>query len=629
MATALIDLLERATLFDELWARKALVEKHTTTSGIVEGSGLGPIVAALALLIENDVDGAIETLAPTYAVAVDGPSTAYRIHATMLLAKCLFRARRDDEAERLIDGMRAQSEACTDVERLAISWSVGKSHIQRRRYPEALSELHAALTLAEDTGRSECAARISADIATATSATGDVVRSIALYERSLLTLHAAQRFETDCMVIRINLASLYQGIDRNADALREYDALLDLDLVRTTPSYALPISLNRAIALKRLDRLDEALEAYRAVEQQAEADASTMVHIRALLGLSDLWLKRNAHDNARAAAIEAVELAQRHDVRSLVAETRSAIAAVDHAEGKIDEAIEGLRAAFEWTLEIADNNSAVNFGTELVQWLAEAHRFQEAYTVQRRCAELQRAVYEKEIERTVELTSVRSRLDVERETIRHRDEERNKILHAVLPQHIAERLMSGETHIADTIDDVTILFADIVGFTRLASQMDAESLVSLLEELFSKLDEIAHQHGCERLKTIGDSYMAICGVSAIVADHTVRMTRVALDIMSGSADLPLATSQLRIGIHRGPVVAGVMSGARLSYDIWGDAVNVAARMEQRSMPGEIHCTEEVAFVLREHGDFTLEAREPINIHGKGLMQTYWVRPSCS
>lgn len=629
MAPALIDLLERATLFDELWARKALVEKHTTTPGIVEEPGLGPILTALSLLLENNIDAAIETLTTVLSAAEPGAPTAYRTHATMLLAKCLFRARRDDEAERLIDGMRLEIADRADVERMSIHWNAGKSHIQRRRYPEALSELHAALALAEDAERAVCAARISTDIATATSATGDVVRSIALYEHSLLTLHAVQGYETDCMVIRINLASLYQGIDRNADALREYDALLDLDVVRTTPSYALPIGLNRAIALKRLDRLDEALEAYRAVEQLAESDASSVVHIRALLGLSDLWLKRNAHDNARAAAIEAVELAQRHDVRSLVAETRSAIAAVDHAEGKIDEAIEGLRAAFEWTLEIADNNSAVNFGTELVQWLAEAHRFQEAYTVQRRCAELQRAVYEKEIERTVELTSVRSRLDVERETIRHRDEERNKILHAVLPQHIAERLMSGESHIADTIDDVTILFADIVGFTRLASQMDAESLVSLLEELFSKLDEIAHRHGCERLKTIGDSYMAICGATGSVADHTVRMTRAALEIMSGASDLPLATSQLRIGIHRGPVVAGVMSGARLSYDIWGDAVNVAARMEQRSVPGQIHCTDDVAMVLRHHEEFELEAREPINIHGKGLMQTYWVRPSCS
>lgn len=629
MAPEYIDLLERTTLFDELWARKSLLEKLLSRPEILEEPGLRSISVALTRLDEQNVDAAIDVLTAELSNTQSTTASAYRVHAAMLLARSLFRARRVDDAERMFDELRLQSHEFSDAERLAIHWNVGKMYIHGRRFPEALTELHLSLTIAQDRGLTECVARISADIATATSATGDVVKSIALYEHSLLTLHALQAFERDCMVIRINLASLYQSIDRNADALREYDALLALESVRNTPEYALPTGLNRAIALKRLDRLDEALSAYRSVEQQAHLDAAISFHIRALLGMSDLWLQHNALEDARSAATEAVELARLHDVRSLVAETQSTVAAVDHAEGKIDEAIDGLRSAFEWTLEIADHNSAVIFGAELVQWLADAHRFQEAYTVQRQCADLQRAVYEKEIERTIELTAVRSRLDVERETIRQRDEERNKILHAVLPQHIAERLMLGETHIADRIDDATILFADIVGFTRLASQMNAESLVSMLEDLFSKLDNISHKHGCERLKTIGDSYMAICGVSESVPDHTLRMARAAIEIMSNNAQLPITASQLRIGIHRGPVVAGVMSGSRLSYDIWGDAVNVAARMEQHSIPGQIHCTEAVASVLQEHHEFKLDAREPINIHGKGLMQTFWVTPSYS
>jgi len=622
-----LDLFERATLFDEPVARRRLLVAFTAKNG--GWTWPEPFADALDLQQRREFDGAIGVLTAFLSSTEFERDPQFHVHATLLLARNLQRVRRAQEGLTLLEAARGEWSNRPSVELLALQWCIGQFAIQARRFPEALAELHKALALADELQLAECAARITSDIATATSATGDVAKSIALYEQALLTLSRLPDYENDCIAVRINLASLYQTINRNEDALLEYDALLQLESLQATPAYAMPTGLNRAIALKRLDRYAEALLAYKVVAEQARTHTSVDMQIRALLGMSDLSLLMQDLVHAREAAMEAVALATRHDVRSLVAETQSAIAAVDHAEGKIDEAIDGLRTAFDWTIAISDNNSAVIFGAELVQWLAEAHRFKDAYDVQRQCADLQRAVYEKEIERTVELSSIRTRLDVERETIRHRDEERNKILHAVLPQHIAERLMEGETRIADRIDDVTILFADIVGFTRLASEMGAESLVAMLEELFSKLDDVSHKHGCERLKTIGDSYMAICGVSESVPDHTLRMTRAAIEIMSNATQLPIAASQLRIGIHRGPVVAGVMSGARLSFDIWGDAVNVAARMEQHSSPGKIHCTGDVATALLGHDEFVLESREPIEIHGKGLMQTYWVSSSYS
>jgi len=237
-----------------------------------------------------------------------------------------------------------------------------------------------------------------------------------------------------------------------------------------------------------------------------------------------------------------------------------------------------------------------------------------------KCSQLERSIYEKEIERTTELSAVRTTLEMERAAILQRDEERNRILHAVMPESIAERMMLGETRIADHLESVTIMFADIVGFTSMASTMDPRSLVTMLESLFTSFDAVAETFGCERLKTIGDSYMAFCGST----DHVMRMCRMALAIMDESTDRPISSSQLRIGLHTGHVIAGVMRGTRLSYDIWGDAVNVAARMEENSRPGQILCSDAVAAALRNANEFGLEQREPLDIQGKGLMTTYWL-----
>ncbi|MCX6139532.1 MAG: adenylate/guanylate cyclase domain-containing protein [Candidatus Kapabacteria bacterium] len=149
-------------------------------------------------------------------------------------------------------------------------------------------------------------------------------------------------------------------------------------------------------------------------------------------------------------------------------------------------------------------------------------------------------------------------------------------------------------------------------------------MLDLLSKLFSGLDEAALRYGCERIKTIGDSYMAICGASEAVEDHTERIVRMAITVVNGEVPLPFDSSKLRIGINTGPVIAGVMDGQRIAYDVWGDTVNVAARMEEHSRPGSINCTEAVAQKLGGLQGISLIKREPLAIHGKGLMTTYWI-----
>ena len=200
-----------------------------------------------------------------------------------------------------------------------------------------------------------------------------------------------------------------------------------------------------------------------------------------------------------------------------------------------------------------------------------------------------------------------------------------RLLLNVLPGPIAERLKAGENLIVDRFESVTVLFADIVGFTALSSRTTPEELVTMLNELFSLFDRLAEHHGLEKIKTIGDAYMVVAGIPQPIADHAVAITHMALDMLAGIREYAARHGSdltIRIGIHTGPVVAGVIGEKKFIYDLWGDTVNTASRMESHGVPGRIHVTAATHALLRTV--FELEPRGAVEIKGKGVMQTYLV-----
>lgn len=198
-----------------------------------------------------------------------------------------------------------------------------------------------------------------------------------------------------------------------------------------------------------------------------------------------------------------------------------------------------------------------------------------------------------------------------------------RLLLNVLPGPIADRLKTGEGMIVDRFDAVTVLFADIVGFTALSSRTSPEELVTMLNELFSTFDGLAEKHGLEKIKTIGDAYMVVAGIPEPVPDHAVAMAHMALDMLDAITAYAARTGSdltIRVGIHSGSVVAGVIGQKKFIYDLWGDTVNTASRMESAGLPGRIHVSEATYQLLRDH--FELESRGPIEVKGKGTMTTY-------
>ncbi|MEN9460677.1 MAG: hypothetical protein RIS84_697 [Pseudomonadota bacterium] len=201
-----------------------------------------------------------------------------------------------------------------------------------------------------------------------------------------------------------------------------------------------------------------------------------------------------------------------------------------------------------------------------------------------------------------------------------------KLLLNILPKPIADRLKRGERVIADSFPEVTVLFSDLVGFTQLSAGVSASQLVEKLNEIFLAFDILTELHGLEKIKTIGDAYMLVGGLPTPRLDHAEAVADMAMDMFDAIKRLNFqhdSNFNIRVGIHTGPVVAGVIGKNKFNYDLWGDAVNIASRMESHGIPGNIQISE--ATYKRIQDKFNCESRGLIDIKGKGQMHTYFLK----
>ncbi|MEA2611886.1 MAG: adenylate cyclase [Chloroflexota bacterium] len=200
-----------------------------------------------------------------------------------------------------------------------------------------------------------------------------------------------------------------------------------------------------------------------------------------------------------------------------------------------------------------------------------------------------------------------------------------RLLLNILPAPVADRLKRGETTIADAYPDATVLFADLVDFTPLAAALGPAETVRLLDRLFSAYDRLAEQHGLEKIKSIGDAYMVVGGVPDVGDDHPQRVVAMGLDMLDAVARVstevgrPLA---IRVGVHTGPVVAGVIGTRKFIYDLWGDTVNVASRLESHGVAGSVQMSE--ATWSRLDGAVDARPRGPVELKGRGTVRAYLV-----
>ena len=217
-------------------------------------------------------------------------------------------------------------------------------------------------------------------------------------------------------------------------------------------------------------------------------------------------------------------------------------------------------------------------------------------------------------------------LQTEKELLQIEKDKSENLLLNILPKAVADRLKQGEQTIANGHATVTVLFADLVGFTELARRTSPADLVSLLNAIFTAFDLLVEKHQLEKIKTIGDSYMLAGGIPLHRADHAQAVADIALEMIQTLASLNAEKGthlRVRIGINTGPIVAGVIGKRKFTYDLWGDTVNLASRMESSGVPGLVHVSESTFEALK--AEFDLEERGITQVKGIGEVRTYFLK----
>ncbi len=204
-------------------------------------------------------------------------------------------------------------------------------------------------------------------------------------------------------------------------------------------------------------------------------------------------------------------------------------------------------------------------------------------------------------------------------------EKSDTLLLNVLPREIAEILKEKDQTIANHFKEASILFADLVGFTPLTESMTPDEMISLLNQIYSHFDDLVEKYGLEKIRTIGDNYMVASGVPTPRGDHVQALANMALDVLKYTESLPMQNGtaiKFRIGINSGPLVAGVIGKRKFHYDVWGDTVTTASRMESHGVPGKIQVTKDTYSILKD--EYIFESRGILDVKGKGNMETWFL-----
>jgi adenylate cyclase len=495
-------------------------------------------------------------------------------------------------------------------------------------YAEALRLYHQALDIQSSLGNTSDEAHLLGNIANVYTTLGEYPSALEHYERAA-QLHLDMGDLSAHATVIGNIGILYASI---GDMTNGSAYLLQALEHHTASMYQIGISqtaLNVGQLYLSMDEPASAVPHFKTV-YAISSQLGNQQSIAAALGLLvDSYCKLDMLTEARQALAELEEMRiDEPDVVILRHQMKAQLQLIDHD-------VDGAAASLELALDRAKALNAPGI-------LAEIHRYARDLA-QRRNDLAGYITHNNEYQRltdelrgqsaTKRLTMIEAEKKIKAERA---EKERHKaLLYNTLPPSIADRVLRGEV-VNDAMDRAAVMFIDMVGFTSMSSSMDPNDVVQLLNSIFSSFDAIIAEHGLMKIKTIGDSYMAVAFPNSEqrVANSEQRVANSEQRVASAAKGiLHMVTSQhpqikVRIGIHCGPLTAGVIGTERLQYDVWGDTVNVASRMESTGEPGRIHVSEAFARQLTidplTAASLTLSPRGMVEVKGKGAMQTYWL-----
>ncbi len=528
--------------------------------------------------------------------------------------------------------------------------NIGTVHMNLSHYPQALEYYARALALAEKSGN---VARIAIDLSNIGSVhlhLADYRAALDYYSRALaLTEQVGNKAGTATHLG--NIGSVYMSLTDYPAALNYSTRALEIQ-EHSGDKAAVGHQLGRIGTIHlRLDSYDEARACFeRSLNIATELGDSSSI-ASALVSLAELHKVFGDYDRALELFQQGLQRQVEMSRKSEAANTRGAIGEL-YATAEWKQSDESLAEDYlQQAITASEELGTKNY--ELHRVLSELYerqgRWQESQQQFKAFYALKTAVLNEEARTSVQRMEQR-RVIAEREqqfaiakaSADAQMHATTSLLHKVLPEAVASRMIQGEEEIADYYTSVSILFADIVGFTRISADLPAIVVVRVLNYVFGEFDRILRKHSCEKIKTIGDGYMAMCGAPSECPDHAERLAAAAVE-MRRALQLPETLREhlpdnlvlgLRIGLHTGPIIAGVIGEERFVYDIYSDAVNTAARMESHGEENKIHVSSDFYRHLQNRfamtkitdHDFVFEKRGELEIKGKGLMRTYFLEP---
>jgi len=353
----------------------------------------------------------------------------------------------------------------------------------------------------------------------------------------------------------------------------------------------------------------------------ADAEVRTYTELIILVDLAEALCNAGSWEDAERHAERASVIAQARPYNGPLGQALYCTARALLAAGNDEAAEKALRQSHALFDETGNKNYKSKVERELSKLYRARGDYACAFEFLERAISTENAMRGNAAMNQMTQHRVREKLDA----LKREKDAAERVLFNVLPNSIARRVVSGAGRIAEDVADASVLFADVVGFTDLAARIAPGDLLQLLDRIFSKFDALTAEHGLEKIKTIGDAYMAAGGVPEPLADHLERCARLALSMLDAMAVLNRtdgSTLSLRIGLHVGRAVAGVIGSARLTYDLWGETVNFASRLESSGMPGRIHVSASVRDRL--HTSFAFTPRGRVSLKGIGEVVTHFL-----
>ncbi|MBK8911554.1 MAG: tetratricopeptide repeat protein [Chlorobi bacterium] len=500
-----------------------------------------------------------------------------------------------------------------------------------------------ALAVHEELGDRSGVARVTGNIGIVYDSLSEYAKALEYGSRAL-ALHEELGDRSGVAATTGNIGNVYVYLSDYPKALEYLSRALALYEELGNRSGVAMATNNIGIVYKSLSEYPNALEYFsRALALHEELGQRSGVaratgNIGGVYGSLSEYPKALEHFTCALALHE--ELGDRSGVAIITGNLGSLYAQKDFAEYNPAKAEELLQQAITLNEELGTKDQLYVAHQSLATLYEQESRFEEALTHFKKFHEVKEEVQSEEAKKkAIQVEQQRQIAEMEKRTAaeRARAKATEELLHKTLPPSIADRMISGERQIADRFDSASILFADVVGFTPMTAQMPASAVLEFMNFVFAHFDSIAAKHGCERIKTIGDGYMAACGAPIECPDHAERIARMAMEMLEDVAlpesiteHLPPNTEfEIRIGLHTGSITGGVIGTGKLAYDIYGDTVNTASRMESHGEAGKIHVSEEFAAALSSAintGELpiTLEERGELNIKGKGTLRTYFL-----